>query len=449
MFVDEVTIQLKAGDGGHGCLSFRRAKYEPKGGPNGGNGGKGGDIILLGDENTADLTDYKFVPHARAQPGENGRGSDQHGAMGANKVLRMPLGTIIINEETDEVAGELTAHGQEILLLLGGRGGVGNRVFKSSVNQAPRQTTAGKKGGEGRFRLVLKTIADIGLVGFPNAGKSSLTGLLTANKPKVGHYPFTTLRPSIGVIDYPDHYQRLTLADIPGLIEGAHENRGLGHRFLRHIERCNYLLFLLDMAGEDNRDPLDDFAQLLEELGHYDESLLQKPRLVLANKIDEPAALENIKRFKKRFKKEPILPISCLSEEGIAELKEMLRQKLASLPKVTTPKGTVSAAPEVIAITAGETTAADNSADGAGSAADADAPDASPAAAKPRRTPAKTATRKTATRKTATRKTAVRKTATRKTATRKTATPKTATGSKATGDTGTQPGGSSPESTEA
>lgn len=338
MFVDEVTVQLKAGDGGDGCMSFRRAKYEPNGGPNGGNGGKGGDMVLLGDENTADLTDYKFVPHARAENGENGRGSDQHGAGGKDKVLRIPLGTIVIDEETGEPIGELTEHGQRLVLLKGGRGGVGNRVFKSSVNQAPRQTTAGKKGGEGRYRLVLKTIADLGLVGFPNAGKSSLTGLITAKKPKVGHYAFTTLEPHVGVINFPEHYQRLTLADIPGLIKGAHENRGLGHRFLRHIERCRQLLFLLDMAGEDGRDPLDDFKQLLEELGHYDPTLLDKPRLVLGNKIDEPVAVENIKRFKKRFRKEKLIPISCLSEEGIAELKELLRSELAALPRVAAPQ---------------------------------------------------------------------------------------------------------------
>lgn len=346
MFVDEVTVYLKAGNGGHGCMSFRRAKYEPKGGPNGGNGGKGGDMILVGDENTADLTAYRFVPHAKAEGGENGRGSDQHGAMGADKELKMPLGTIVMDAETGETVAELTHHGQRVVLLNGGRGGVGNRVFKSSVNQAPRQTTAGKKGEEGNYRLVLKTIADLGLVGFPNAGKSSLTGLLTANRPKVGHYPFTTLRPSVGVIDFPEHYQRLTLADIPGLIEGAHENKGLGHRFLRHIERCRQLLFLIDMAGEDDRDPLDDFAQLLEELGHYDPTLLEKPRLVLGNKIDEPVAVENIKRFKKKFKKETLIPISCLSEEGIAELKETLRKRLASEPKTSAPKGIAEVQPQ-------------------------------------------------------------------------------------------------------
>lgn len=346
MFVDEVTVQLKAGNGGHGCMSFRRAKYEPKGGPDGGNGGNGGNIILVGDENTADLTDYKFVPHAKADSGEHGRGSDQQGATGADKELRMPLGTIVIDTETEEVVAELTQHGQRITLLTGGRGGVGNRVFKSSINQAPRQTTAGKAGEEGRYRLVLKTIADLGLVGFPNAGKSSLTGLITANRPKVGHYPFTTLRPSVGVIDFPEHFQRLTLADIPGLIEGAHENRGLGHRFLRHIERCRELLFLIDMAGEDGRDPLEDFAQLLEELGHYEPALLEKSRLVLGNKIDEPAAAENIKRFKKRFKGETLLLISCLSEEGIAELKETLRKRLAATPKTTQPEGIAPVQPE-------------------------------------------------------------------------------------------------------
>lgn len=325
MFVDEATVKLKAGDGGNGCLSFRREKYEPKGGPNGGNGGRGGDLVLVGDENTADLVDYKFMPHARAENGEPGRGSDQHGASGEDKRLRLPLGTEVYDVVSEQKVCELVEHGQEVVLLQGGRGGLGNQVFKSSVNQAPRKITPGKPGEEGEYRFVLKTIADCGLVGFPNAGKSSLTGLITRKQPKVGHYAFTTLQPSVGVVEYPETYERLTIADIPGLIEGAHENKGLGHRFLRHVERCRLLLFILDMAGEDGRDPLEDYAQLCRELSLYLDDLAARPRVIIANKMDEqPVAKENLKRFRAAHDDLRIVPISCLSEEGIPALRDAL-----------------------------------------------------------------------------------------------------------------------------
>lgn len=324
MFVDEVTVKLKAGDGGNGCLSFRREKYEPMGGPNGGNGGCGGNIVLLGDENTADLVDYKFMPHAKAENGEPGRGSDQHGAWGKDKVLRLPLGTQIFDVESEQLVCELLVHGQEVILLNGGRGGLGNQVFKSSVNQAPRKITPGKPGEEGEYKLVLKTIADCGLVGFPNAGKSSIMGLITKNQPKVGHYAFTTLQPSVGVLHFSESYERLTIADIPGLIEGAHENRGLGHQFLRHIERCKLLLFMIDMAGEEGRDPLEDYKQLCTELELYQEELATRERIIIANKMDEPAAADNLKRFRKKHRSLKICPISCLSEEGIPELIDAL-----------------------------------------------------------------------------------------------------------------------------
>lgn len=326
MFVDEVTVQLKAGDGGNGCLSFRREAYEPKGGPNGGNGGNGGDIILVADNNVADLTDYQFTPHAKAKNGQPGRGSNQYGATGADKRLLVPCGTVVFDAATDQIVTELTDHEQSVVLLKGGGGGLGNTVFKSSTNQAPRQTTLGKPGEEGRFRLVLKTIADIGLVGFPNAGKSSLMGLLTNAQPKVGHYPFTTLNPSVGIIDYPETYERLTLADIPGLIEGASENRGLGHQFLRHIERCRLLLFVIDVSAEDDRDPVDDLQQLQAELKAYAPELVERQQLVAANKMDEPKAIENLPRLKATLADTEVIAISCLSEDGIAELKAALRE---------------------------------------------------------------------------------------------------------------------------
>ncbi|WP_269539623.1 GTPase ObgE [Cerasicoccus fimbriatus] len=324
MFVDEVTVKLKAGDGGNGCLSFRREKYEPMGGPNGGNGGRGGNVVLVGDENTADLVDYKFMPHAKAQNGEPGRGSDQHGAWGDDKRLRLPLGTQVFDVVSGLMVCELLEHEQEVTLLNGGRGGLGNLVFKSSVNQAPRKITPGKPGEEGEYRFVLKTIADCGLVGFPNAGKSSIMGIMTKNQPKVGHYAFTTINPSVGVVLYPDTYERLTIADIPGLIEGAHENRGLGHRFLRHVERCRILLFMLDMSGEEGRDPLDDYAQLCHELELYEEELAERDRILIANKMDEETSAENLKRLRAAYPDLKICPISCLSEEGIPELREAL-----------------------------------------------------------------------------------------------------------------------------
>jgi len=327
MFVDEVTIRLKAGDGGDGCMSFRRVAHNPKGGPDGGNGGRGGDIILVCDPNTADFTDYKFKPHAVAPNGVPGKGSDKDGANGKHLKLKMPLGTVVIDTATGRQVLELVEVEKEYVLLEGGKGGMGNTTFKSSTNQAPRKYTPGKPGGEGTFKLILKTIADVGLVGFPNAGKSSLIGLLTEAAPRTASYPFTTLQPSVGVVHYPDTYERLTLADIPGLIEGAHQNRGLGHRFLRHIERCRLLLIMLDMAGTDGRSPLEDYQQLMDELRLYDETLMDKPRIIVANKMDEPSAQKNIKAFRKKVKS-PIMELSCLSEVGLMQLKEELYERI-------------------------------------------------------------------------------------------------------------------------
>lgn len=327
MFIDECVIKVKAGDGGRGCVSFRREKYEPWGGPNGGDGGKGGDVILLGDDDTNNLIDYKYKPHWKADRGENGSGKDQHGHVGKSTYLKMPLGTIVIDEETGEVVAEVTEDRQEIVLCAGGTGGWGNTHFKSSTNRAPKRANDGLPGATGTYRLVLKSIADIGLVGFPNAGKSSLTRAITKARPKAAAYPFTTLHPQIGVIDYPETFDRLLLADVPGLIAGASENRGLGHRFLRHIERCTLLMFLIDMAGTDERDPRDDFATLLAELEAYDPALMDKPRVVVANKVDLPEAKANLTKFKRRHKVD-ILTISCLTGEGLPELCKELRKRV-------------------------------------------------------------------------------------------------------------------------
>lgn len=328
MFYDDTKVYLKAGDGGDGCLSFLRQKYMPEGGPNGGNGGKGGDIILVADENVSDLRAFHFKKHWKAKNGEPGRGSDQNGKRGNFCLLKLPLGTEVRLEGTETPFCEILTHGEEVSLLEGGKGGRGNATFKSSVNQTPRQTTEGKAGEEGNYIFTLKTIADVGLVGFPNAGKSTLLNVLSNATPKVDSYPFTTLVPSVGVIDYPDDFRTITMADVPGLIEGAAENRGLGHRFLRHVERCRLLLFLIDMAATDGRDPCDDFEHLRKELQDYDPEVANKPFLVVGNKSDEDVAVKNLSRFKKRFPDiEPIF-ISAVLEEGLDEVRGELLLKL-------------------------------------------------------------------------------------------------------------------------
>jgi GTP-binding protein len=327
MFIDETKVLLKAGNGGGGCLSFRREKFLPKGGPDGGDGGKGGDIILLCDENEGDLSKYRFQTHWSAKNGLPGSGRDKHGANGADCTLPLPPGTQVVDAETERVVAEVTTHGETIVLLKGGKGGLGNSNFKTSVNQAPRKTTPGRPGAEGGFRFVLKTIADAGLVGFPNAGKSTLTGCLTNAHPKIASYPFTTLHVNVGVIDYADTNERIFLADIPGLIEGAHENRGLGHEFLRHIERCRLLIFMIDMAATDGRDPSSDYKALLKELERYSPDLATKPRLVVANKMDEPAAEKNLSAFKRKNRGLAIAPVSCLAGTGLDELRHIIREK--------------------------------------------------------------------------------------------------------------------------
>jgi GTP-binding protein len=331
MFIDETSIKARAGDGGRGCRSFRREKYEPWGGPNGGDGGKGGDVVLRGDHDQNNLVDFKFKPHWDAERGEHGQGADCNGREGRPAILRVPLGTIAYKLDTGEKVAEVLEDGQEFVLLKGGKGGMGNTRFRTSTNRAPTKTGPGLPGEVGDFRLELKSIAEVGLVGFPNAGKSSLTNLITKARPKTAPYPFTTLHPQIGVIEYLAEYDRVVLADIPGLIAGANEGKGLGHRFLRHIERCKVLLLILDMAGTDTRDPRDDYKQLLKELELYDKSLLDKPRLVASNKMDEPAAVENLKKFKKRYPKAEIIPISCLSEEGIPKLRKELLKRVRKL----------------------------------------------------------------------------------------------------------------------
>lgn len=324
MFFDETKVFLKAGKGGDGCMSFLRQKYMPNGGPNGGNGGRGGEIILLADENVSDLRTFHFKSQWKAKNGEPGRGSDQNGRGGEACILKVPLGTEVRDLNSGEIICELLNHEEEILLLEGGKGGRGNATFKSSINQTPRQFTEGKPGMEGEYVFTLKTIADVGLVGFPNAGKSTLLNVLSNATPRIDSYPFTTLVPTVGVIDYPEDFKTVTMADVPGLIEGAAENRGLGHRFLRHVERCRLILFLLDLAGSDGRSPVDDFLHLQKELNDYDEKLIEKDFIIVGNKIDEDEGRKNLDLFRKRFPQNEIFPISAILEEGLNELRSHL-----------------------------------------------------------------------------------------------------------------------------
>jgi len=328
MFYDELSITLKAGKGGDGCVSFRREKFIPKGGPNGGNGGNGGSVYVICDENVSDLREYHFNPKWAARNGEPGRGQNQHGHGGEDLRLKFPVGTIFKNPETDEAITELTEHGQEVLLLKGGKGGKGNTMFKSSTNQTPREFTYGTMGEEGDFDVEVKTIADVGLVGFPNAGKSTLIGVLTNAHPKTAPYPFTTKQPSVGLLDDKENYRRLRIGDIPGLIEGASENRGLGHKFLRHIERCKLLLILIDIAAVDQRDPWKDYKQLLKEMELYSPALLEKKRIVVLNKTDLLEDKKPIQRFNRNLKHKAHC-INCADETGIPELIDLLFDEIA------------------------------------------------------------------------------------------------------------------------
>lgn len=348
MFVDHIRIQAKAGDGGCGCVSFRREKFIPKGGPDGGDGGRGGDIIFKADANVDNLAAFFYEPIVKARNGENGKPKNAYGRSAKDKHISVPIGTVIyrlpgglpephnpdlddfepkpkaeINPEDLELVTDLTEDGQEFILCKGGKGGRGNVHFKSSRNRVPRQFTEGDPGEEGVFYLELRKIADAGLVGYPNAGKSTLLGKISAAHPKVAPYPFTTLHPIVGVVDFPG-YKRATVADIPGLIEGAHRNVGLGHDFLRHIVRCKLLLFVIDMAGSEGRNPTDDLGKLREELKLYDASLAERPWLVVANKMDLPEAAEHLKAFKRKFRKVEVIPISAAEEEGIEQLKKRL-----------------------------------------------------------------------------------------------------------------------------
>lgn len=358
MFIDRVRVHAKAGDGGDGSASFRREKFIPKGGPDGGDGGDGGDVILRADTHTDQLANLFFEPILKAKPGGKGSFRQRHGKSAPDLVVPVPVGTLVYRFPTpephdpfaeppeeeepsetpkskkglpDPMAEDLVADldqvGKEFIICHGGKGGRGNIHFKSSRNRAPRRFTEGTPGEEGWFLLEMRSIAFAGLVGYPNAGKSTLLRAISRAHPKVGSYAFTTRNPQVGVVDLED-YRKTTVADIPGLIEGAHENRGLGHQFLRHVMRCSYLLMVLDMAGSEGRSPLDDLKALRRELELYNPELAARPWCIVANKMDMPEAEANLKLFKKKYKGVTILPICAELGEGIPELKSFLYEKV-------------------------------------------------------------------------------------------------------------------------
>jgi GTP-binding protein len=387
MFVDEIKIYARAGHGGKGCVAFQREKYRPKGGPSGGNGGGGGDVILEADHDLNNLIGQYYQPRLIAPDGRLGLGKGMDGHAGKDLIVKVPCGTLVWRLESErspeqdddseleesrtalrsssrnrpllrtaareravehnlaadeppaqsapgpgpkgDLVVDLTRHGQRFVLCKGGRGGLGKRNFATSTRQTPRFAQPGEPGDEGNFLLELRIIAEVGLVGYPNAGKSTLLTAISHARPKIAPYPFTTLHPQIGIVEYPDFY-RLTVCDVPGLIEGAHQNVGLGHKFLRHIERCTVLVILLDMAGTDGREPWDDYKNLLRELELYDPALLERPRLVVGNKMDEPAAEDNLKKFKRRIRKTPVLPIAAAFDEGMEQFKKMIREAAES-----------------------------------------------------------------------------------------------------------------------
>jgi len=339
MFVDRIKVFAQAGKGGRGCVSFRREKFVPKGGPDGGDGGRGGDVILRADRHVDNLSNLFYEPLIKAKDGSHGKGKKMAGRAGANKIVKVPVGTIVwradegkistpnAGQSANDLIVDLTHDEQEFVLCRGGGGGKGNVHFKSSRNRAPRQYTDGEEGEQGNFLLELRTIADAGLIGYPNAGKSTLLRQLSAARPKVAAYPFTTLHPVVGVMELPG-YQHATIADIPGLIEGAHRGLGLGHEFLRHIARCPLLIFVIDIAGSDGRSPVEDLQNLRKEIDLYDPTLSSRPWLVVANKMDLPNANENLDLLRERFPKIVIVPISAANGEGIDTLKEALAERM-------------------------------------------------------------------------------------------------------------------------
>ncbi|HEX7642225.1 MAG TPA: GTPase ObgE [Burkholderiaceae bacterium] len=354
-FIDEARIEVIAGNGGNGCASFCREKFRPFGGPDGGDGGRGGSIYAIADRNVNTLVDYRFSKLHRAKNGENGRGSDCYGKGAEDIVLRMPVGTLIIDDNDGEILADMTEHGQTAVLAKGGEGGWGNIHFKSSTNRAPRQKTDGKEGERRELRLELKVLADVGLLGMPNAGKSTFITAVSNARPKIADYPFTTLHPNLGVVRV-SHEKSFVIADIPGLIEGAADGAGLGTQFLRHLQRTRLLLHIVDLAPFDaNVDPVKEAKAIVKELKKYDESLFDKPRWLVLNKLDmvpEDERKSRVKDFVKRFGwKGPVFEISALNREGCEDLIVEIYNYLAEQRQAEERAGEMQMVEEARAIT--------------------------------------------------------------------------------------------------
>lgn len=333
-FIDEVTLFCASGHGGAGCVSFRREKFIPFGGPNGGDGGRGGDVIFEATSSLSTLLELRHKPHQKAERGRHGMGKDRHGAAGADLVIKVPVGTLIKDAETDEELADLTEDGQRIVLLKGGRGGQGNARFATATNKAPKFAQPGEEGEERKLRLELKLMADVGLLGLPNAGKSSLIAKVSAARPKVADYPFTTLAPSLGVVAY-KNFRSFVMADIPGIIEGAHTGAGLGHRFLKHLERSGMLVHLVDISGLPESDPFASFEAVNRELMLFSEELGNKAQIVVLTKMDLPEAQEHCEQAVAWFaeRQVPVYPISSATGQGIEALLDAIARRLWSQPQ--------------------------------------------------------------------------------------------------------------------
>jgi len=330
-FVDYVKIYVKAGDGGRGCVSFRREKYVPKGGPDGGDGGKGGDVIIRASSELHTLLDHRYQKTYKAKRGEHGKGSNMKGKDGEDLIIQVPIGTVVKDADSEEILADLDEDGKDLIVARGGKGGLGNAHFATPINQTPRYAQPGQKGEEKWIILELKLLADVGLIGLPNAGKSTLISIISSARPKIADYPFTTLTPVLGVVKYKD-YQSFVVADIPGLIEGAHKGAGLGHQFLRHVERTSILLHLVDVSDYLQSDPVGDFEKIQKELELYNPELINKPFAVVGTKIDIAYEGKRLKRLKDYCKGKGIdfFPISAVKKEGIDKILEYLSVKASN-----------------------------------------------------------------------------------------------------------------------
>ncbi|MBS1826241.1 MAG: GTPase ObgE [Acidobacteria bacterium] len=331
MFIDEVRVYVKAGDGGNGCMAFRREKFVPRGGPSGGDGGRGGDVIFVASPHHNTLLHFRYNPEHQAERGRHGEGSNKTGRDGNHIEVPVPIGTVVVDESTGETVHDFTVLGEKFVIARGGRGGRGNQHFATPTHQAPTEHEAGRPGQERRLRLELKLLADVGLVGFPNSGKSTLISRISAAKPKIANYPFTTLEPNLGVVRMPNE-RTFVVADIPGLIEGAHEGAGLGIQFLRHIERTKVLVHLVDVSEESGRDPVEDFKVILKELENFSAELLSKPMIVVATKMDVAQDATRVQKLKRAVarRKLQFLKISAVTGEGLEELLFAISEKVFS-----------------------------------------------------------------------------------------------------------------------